>query len=170
MYLLMYMHMHMYLFMYTDVCIFNVLLRAVAHPCNEATSAMSVWYDVFGLKLQVQNRACTTLTVFSDSDWAGENPRASPYGFLLSVRVRTQSVIAQSSCEAEYIAATAATSGSEVHPRSVLCLWTTREYPSAFRQTSKVPGLENANTKFADRSSPDFWRMRGCHADSEPVS
>ena len=79
-------HVHVYvcvhLFVCTDVCIFDVLLRVVAHPCNEATSVMSVWYDVFGLKLQV-------LTVFSDSDWAGENPRASPYGFLLSVRVRT---------------------------------------------------------------------------------
>ena len=32
------------------------------------------------------------------------------YGFLLSAGARTQPVIAQSSCEAEYIAATAATS------------------------------------------------------------
>ena len=28
----------------------------------------------FGMKLQVQSRACSTLTVFTDSDWAGDRP------------------------------------------------------------------------------------------------
>ena len=55
-------------------------------------------------------------------------------GFLLSAGARTQSVIAQSSCEAEYIAATAATSEVKYIKDSVLGLWTTREHPSAFRQ------------------------------------
>ena len=72
----------------------------------------------FGLKLQVQKRACSTLTVFTDSDWAGDRPTRKSVsswvimldGFLLSAGARTQSVIAQSSCEAEYVAATAATS------------------------------------------------------------
>ena len=72
----------------------------------------------FGLKLQVQNRACSTLTVFTDGDWAGDRPTRKSVsscvimldGFLISAGARTQSVIAQSSCEAEYIAATAATS------------------------------------------------------------
>ena len=64
----------------------------------------------FGLKLQVQNRACSTLTVFTDSDWAGDRPTRKSVEFLISAGARTQSVIAQSSCEAEYIAATAATS------------------------------------------------------------
>ena len=72
----------------------------------------------FGLKLQVQNRACSTLTVFTDSDWAGDRPTRKSVsswvimldGFLISSGGRTQSEIAQSSCEAEYIAATAATS------------------------------------------------------------
>ena len=71
-----------------------------------------------GLKLQVQNRACSTLTVFTDSDWAGDRPARKSVsswvimldGFLISAGARTQSVIAQSSCEAEYILATAATS------------------------------------------------------------
>ena len=71
-----------------------------------------------GLKLQVQNRACSTLAVFTDSDWAGDRPTRKSVsswvivldGFLISAGARTQSVIAQSSCEAEYIAATAATS------------------------------------------------------------
>ena len=71
----------------------------------------------FGLKLQVQNKACSTLTVFTDSDWAGDRPTRKSVsswvimldGFLLSAGARTQSVIAHSSCEAEYIAATAAT-------------------------------------------------------------
>ena len=71
-----------------------------------------------GLKLQVQNRAGSTLTVFTDSDWAGDRPTRKSVsswaimldGFLISAGARTQSVIAQSSCEAEYIAATAATS------------------------------------------------------------
>ena len=72
----------------------------------------------FGLKLQVQNRACSTLTLFTDSDWAGDRPTRKSVsswvfmldGFLISAGARTQSLIAQSSCEAEYIAATAATS------------------------------------------------------------
>ena len=72
----------------------------------------------FGLKLLVQNSACSTLTVFTDSDWAGDRPTRKSVsswvimldGFLLSKGARTQSVIAQSSCEAEYIAAAAATS------------------------------------------------------------
>ena len=71
-----------------------------------------------GLKLQVQNRACSTLTVFAGSDWVGDRPTRKSVsswvimldGFLISALARTQSVIAQSSCEAEYIAATAATS------------------------------------------------------------
>ena len=71
-----------------------------------------------GLKLQEQNRACSTLTVFSDSDWSGDRPTRKSVsswvimldGFLLSAGARTQAVVAQSSCEAEYIAATAATS------------------------------------------------------------
>ena len=70
-----------------------------------------------GLKLQVRNRACSTLTVFTDSDWAGDRPTRKSVsswvimldGFLISASARTQSVIAESSCEAEYIAATAAT-------------------------------------------------------------
>ena len=40
-------------------------------------------------------------------------------GFLLSAGARTQSVIAQSSCEAEYIAATAATSEAKY----IHCSW-----------------------------------------------
>ena len=72
----------------------------------------------FGLKLQMHIRARTTLTVFTDSDWAGNRPTRKSVpswvimldGFFLSAGAQTQSVIAQSSCEAEYIAATAATS------------------------------------------------------------
>ena len=79
-----------------------------------------------GLKLEVQNRACSS--VFTDSDWAGDRPTRKSVsswvimldGFLISAGARTQSVIAQSSCEAEYIAVTA--------------VWTTREHPFAFRQ------------------------------------
>ena len=71
-----------------------------------------------GLKLQVQNRACSTLTVFTDSDWAGDRSTRKSVsswvimldGFLINAGARTQSVIAQSSCGAEYIAASAATS------------------------------------------------------------
>ena len=71
-----------------------------------------------GLKLQVQIRACSTLTVFTDSVWAGDRPTRKSVsswvimldGFLISAGARTQSVIAQSSCEAEFFAATAATS------------------------------------------------------------
>ena len=58
-----------------------------------------------GLKLQVQNRAFSTLTVFTDSDWTGDRPTRRSVsswvimldGFLISAGVRTQSVIAQSS-------------------------------------------------------------------------
>ena len=56
--------------------------------------------------------------MFTDSDLAGDRPTRKSVsswvimldGFLLSAGARTQSVIAQPSCEAEYIAATAATS------------------------------------------------------------
>ena len=69
-----------------------------------------------GLKLQVQNRAFSTLT-----DWAGDRPTRMSVsswvvmldGFFISAGARTQSVIAQSSCEAEYIADTAATSDAK---------------------------------------------------------
>ena len=65
----------------------------------------------------MQNRACSTLAVFTDSNWAGDRATRKSVssweimldGFLLSASARTQSVIAQSSCEAD-IAATAATS------------------------------------------------------------
>ena len=88
----------------------------------------------------MQNRACSTLTVFTDCDWAGDRPTRKSVslwvivldGFLISAGARTQSVIAQSSCEAEYIAADAAT--SEAKYIQFLGLWTTREDPSAFRQ------------------------------------
>ena len=73
----------------------------------------------FGLKLQVQNRALSTLTVFTDSDWAGDRPTRKSVSFVGNHAgwildqcwgPRTQSVIAQPSCEAEFNAATAATS------------------------------------------------------------
>ena len=56
--------------------------------------------------------------MFTVSDWAGDRPTRMSVsswvimldGFLLNADARTQSVIAQSSCEAECIAATAATS------------------------------------------------------------
>ena len=56
--------------------------------------------------------------MFNDSDWAGDRPTRNSVsswvnmldGFLFSAGARTQSVTAQSSCEAEYIAAIAATS------------------------------------------------------------
>ena len=72
----------------------------------------------FGMELQVQNTACTLLTLLSDSDWAPDRPTRKSVSswvimmeaFLLSAGGRTQSVIAQSSFEAENVAATAATS------------------------------------------------------------
>ena len=90
----------------------------IGHHCVEASPAYLRGTQDLGLKLQVQNRACSTLTVFTDSDWAGDRPTCKSVsswvimldGFLISAGARTQSVIAQSSCQAEYIAATAATS------------------------------------------------------------
>ena len=97
----------------------------IGHHCVEASLAISAGRTQdCGLMLQVQNNACSTLTVFTDSDWAGDRPTRKSVsswvimldGFLLSANARTQSVIAQSSCEAEYIAATAAST-------SKLCSW-----------------------------------------------
>ena len=90
----------------------------IGHHSVEASPAVSTRSQDLGLKLQVQNGACSTLTVFADSDWGGDRPTRKSVsawvimldGFLISAGARTQSVIAQSSCEAEYIAATAATS------------------------------------------------------------
>ena len=102
----------------------NRLARSLANPSKSdiIASKRLLRYlrgtQELGLKLQVQNRACSTLTVFTDSDWAGDRPTPKSVsswvimldGFLISAGARTQSVIAQSSCEAECIAATAATS------------------------------------------------------------
>ena len=90
----------------------NRLARSLAKPSKSDTIAskrllryLRCTQD-FGLKLQVQNRACSTLTVFTDSDWAGDRPTRKSVsswvimldGFLISASARTQSVIAQSSC------------------------------------------------------------------------
>ena len=105
----------------------NRLARSVAKPSKSDIIASKRLLRYLrgtmdlGLKMQVRNRVCTTLTVFADSDWAGDRPMRKSVsswvimldGFLLSAGARTQSVVAQSSCEAEYIAATAATSEAE---------------------------------------------------------
>ena len=102
----------------------NRLARSLAKPSESGVLASKLLLRYlsgtmdFGLKLQVQNRACSTLTVFTDSDWARDRPTRKSVtswvimldGVLHSAGARTQSVVAQSSCEDEYIAATAATS------------------------------------------------------------
>ena len=95
----------------------NRLARSVAKPSKSDIIAskhvlryLRGTMDL-GLKMQVRNRVCTTLTVFADSDWAGDRPmRKSVSSWVIMLGARTQSVVAQSSREAEYIAATAATS------------------------------------------------------------
>ena len=89
-------------------------------------------------------------------------------GFLISAGARTQSVIAWTSCEAQYIAATATTNEVKyVHGR---CGKLKRSLPPSSGRAiaakhvriSKAPGSENvadANTKPADRLSPEFCRM-----------
>ena len=56
----------------------NRLARSPAKPSEASIIASKrlVRYlcGTMDLKLQVQNRACITLTVFSDSDWAGDRP------------------------------------------------------------------------------------------------
>ena len=56
----------------------NRLARSLASPSKSdiiaskrLLSYLRVTRDL-GLKLQVQNRACSILTVFTDSDWAGD--------------------------------------------------------------------------------------------------
>ena len=102
----------------------NRLARSLAKPSKSDTIASKHLLRYLrgtqdlGLKLQVQNRVCSTLTVITDNDWAGDRPTRKSVssgvsmldGLLISACARTQSVIAQSSCEDEYIAATAATS------------------------------------------------------------
>ena len=102
----------------------NRLARSLAKPSKSDITASKRLMRCLrgtmdlGLKMQVRHRACSTLTVFADSHWAGDRPTRKSVsswvimldGFLLSAGARTQSVVAQSSCEAEYIAATAATS------------------------------------------------------------
>ena len=58
----------------------NRLARSLAKPSKSDIIAakrllryLCGMVDV-GLKLQVQNRACSTLTVFTDSHWAGDRP------------------------------------------------------------------------------------------------
>ena len=101
----------------------NRLVRSLAKPSKSdiIASKRLLRYlrgpQDLGLKLPVRNRASSTLTVFTGSDWAGDRPTRKSVsswvimldGFLISAGARTQSVIAQSSCEVEYIAATAVT-------------------------------------------------------------
>ena len=113
----------------------------------------------------MQNKACSTLTVFTDSHSAGDRPTRESVsswvimldGFLSSAGARTQSVIVQSSCEAEYIAATAATSEAMyIHALFLAC-----ERPA--RKFESVPGPENvadADTKPADKRSLEFCRSK----------
>ena len=58
----------------------NRLARSLANPSKSDIIAskrllryLRGTHDL-GLKLRVQNRACSTLTVFTDSDWAGDRP------------------------------------------------------------------------------------------------
>ena len=158
----------------------NRLARSLARPsknrphCVETSLCDTLCGTMdFGLKLQVQNRACSTLSVFSDSHWAGDRPTRKSVsswvimldGFLLSAGARSQSVVAESSCEAECVAATAAT--SEAKCLEALFSACGRHVSIQVRSAnktvriSKVPGLENvadANTKPADRRSLEFCR------------
>ena len=98
-----------------------------------------------------------------------------------------QSVIAQSSCEAENIAATAATSEtkyiqlcsllvvgvSSKRSLDVRFLWLQAETAAKRVRNSRVPGPENAadaNSKLADRRSRVLSIEHVCHADPETVS
>ena len=113
----------------------NRLARSLAKPSKSdiiaSTRLLRYLLDTMDFGLQVQNRACSTLTVFADSDWAGDRlirKSVSSWvimldGFLLSAGARTQSVIAQSSCEAEYIVATAATSEAKYIQALFLGFW-----------------------------------------------
>ena len=102
----------------------NRLAKSLTNPSKSDISASKLLLRYLrgtqdlGLKLQVQNRACSTLTVFTDSDWAGDRTTRKSVslwvimldGFLIRAGARTQSVSARSSCEAEFFAPTAATS------------------------------------------------------------
>ena len=69
----------------------RTVLRGLWHVLQNRTSLRrSVSCDIcevcrdLGLKLQVQNRACSTLTVFTDGDWAGDRPtRKSVYSWVI---------------------------------------------------------------------------------------
>ena len=154
----------------------NRLARSVAKPSKSDIIASKRLLRYLrgtmdlGLKMQVRNRVCTTLTVFADSDWAGDRPMRKSVpswvimldGFLLSAGARTQSVVAQSSCEAEYIAATAATSEAKyiqalfsacgqhvdidlqrLRHLDVRFLWLQQETAHKKVRISKVPWPEN---------------------------
>ena len=142
-----------------------------------------------GLKLQVQNRACSSLTVFTDSDRAGDRPTRKSVsswvimldGFLISAGARTQSVMLNRHVKLS----TSRPQWSEVHTSSgaigvasrrglqrlryldVGFLWLQAETASKNIRVSKVPGLENvadANTKPADKRSLEFCRSTmGCN-------
>ena len=116
----------------------------------------------FGLKLRVQNRA--TVAVFSGSDWAGDRPTRKSVsswvvmldGFLLSAGARTQSVIAQSSCEAEHIAAIGATGEAKYIQALFLACgqhvnW--RHWSGKQKRFAKAPSSGRAISVVASRDS-----------------
>ena len=128
-----------------------------------------------GLELQIHNNACTTLTVFTDSDWPSNRPTQQSVsswvvildGALIGAGARKQSVIAQSSCEVEFIAATAATSEAKyiqalfmacgqlghIHLRKHWCHWSGKKKRSATLSSSGCPLLVVAGRNCCQTSS-----------------
>ena len=81
----------------------------IGHHCVEASLAISKRYA--GSRTEDASAKQSVLNSEIDPTHKSVSPWAIMLdGFLISACARTQSVIAQSSCEAEYIAATAATS------------------------------------------------------------
>ena len=84
---------------------------------------VTAFFATLGLRLQVRCRACRTLVTFGDSDGASDRPaRKSVSSWLillgealLSAGARTQSEIARSSCEVEYIRSHRSDLRSEIH-------------------------------------------------------
>ena len=88
-----------------------------------------------GLKLLVRNRSCSTLTVFADSDWAGDRPTRKSVpswvimldGFLLSAGAQTVggcSVLLRSRGHRSHCSH----ERGEVHPGVVLSLRSTHQH------------------------------------------
>ena len=136
-----------------------------------------------GLRLRVQDRACTTLTVFSDCVWASDRPTRNSFSQLrcqdtvgdCPVILRGRLHYMLSDPTARVAIGVASRRGLQrIRHLDVRFLWLKAEIATKRVRISNVAGAENvadANIKPSDKHSIDIClSIFGCYADPKTVS